>query len=145
MEIQTYRVNTPSIVSETIDGEVIIINLDAGNYYSLNNAVGVRVWTGIENGQSNDAIISALTRQYSAEPDTIQAAVTRFIADLQSENLIVPSSDANTGVTLPGDAPAGEFEMPTLQKFSDMQDLLLLDPIHEVDETGWPLLPNTAE
>jgi hypothetical protein len=25
-----------------------------------------------------------------------------------------------------------------LQKFTDMQELLLLDPIHEVDERGWP-------
>jgi hypothetical protein len=25
-----------------------------------------------------------------------------------------------------------------LQKYTDMADLLLLDPIHEVDEQGWP-------
>jgi hypothetical protein len=31
-----------------------------------------------------------------------------------------------------------KFEKPGLQKYSDMQDLLLLDPIHEVDEMGWP-------
>ena len=30
------------------------------------------------------------------------------------------------------------FEAPILQKYTDMQDLLLLDPIHEVDEAGWP-------
>ena len=28
---------------------------------------------------------------------------------------------------------------PVLNKYSDMQDLLLLDPIHDVDEeAGWP-------
>jgi hypothetical protein len=32
-----------------------------------------------------------------------------------------------------------------LQKFTDMQDLLLLDPIHEVDESGWPRVPQTAQ
>jgi hypothetical protein len=25
-----------------------------------------------------------------------------------------------------------------LNKYTDMQDLLLLDPIHEVDAAGWP-------
>jgi hypothetical protein len=25
-----------------------------------------------------------------------------------------------------------------MQRFSDMQGLLLVDPIHEVDDTGWP-------
>jgi hypothetical protein len=27
-----------------------------------------------------------------------------------------------------------------LNKFTDIKELLLLDPIHEVDEAGWPLL-----
>jgi hypothetical protein len=30
------------------------------------------------------------------------------------------------------------FEMPKLSKYTDMEDLLALDPIHEVDEMGWP-------
>jgi hypothetical protein len=25
-----------------------------------------------------------------------------------------------------------------LNKYSDMQELLLLDPIHDVDDAGWP-------
>jgi hypothetical protein len=25
-----------------------------------------------------------------------------------------------------------------LHKYTDMEELLLLDPIHDVDETGWP-------
>jgi hypothetical protein len=39
------------------------------------------------------------------------------------------------------DATAGEpaaFEPPLLEKFTDMEDLLLLDPVHEVDGRGWP-------
>ena len=26
-----------------------------------------------------------------------------------------------------------------MEKYDDMQELLLLDPIHEVDEAGWPV------
>jgi hypothetical protein len=31
-----------------------------------------------------------------------------------------------------------EFVMPLIEKFADMQELLLLDPIHEVKDAGFP-------
>jgi hypothetical protein len=34
----------------------------------------------------------------------------------------------------------GSFEPPKFTKFNDMQNLLLSDPIHDVDATGWPNL-----
>ena len=34
----TLEVNEPSVISETIDGETIIINLASGTYYSLKDA-----------------------------------------------------------------------------------------------------------
>jgi hypothetical protein len=27
---------------------------------------------------------------------------------------------------------------PVLERYTDMQELLFLDPIHDVDESGWP-------
>jgi len=30
------------------------------------------------------------------------------------------------------------YKAPELDTYEDMQDLILLDPIHEVDESGWP-------
>jgi hypothetical protein len=35
----------------------------------------------------------------------------------------------------------GSFEPPTLEHYTDMEYFLLLDPIHEVDESGWPHAP----
>jgi len=29
---------------------------------------------------------------------------------------------------------------PKIEIFSDMQDILLLDPVHDVDQSGWPIL-----
>ena len=48
------------------------------------------------------------------------------IPDAQFEDLI-----DSTGEKLP-------FEAPVLYTYTDMAELLLLDPIHDVDETGWP-------
>jgi hypothetical protein len=63
-----------------------------------------------------------------------------LLVQLQQENLIVPV-DGETAVDLQPsnnghDKPS--FTPPLLHKYSDMQELLLLDPIHDVDEAGWP-------
>jgi hypothetical protein len=40
--------------------------------------------------------------------------------------------------------PSGPVAPPVLQKFQDMKELILLDPVHEVHEDlGWPH-PRTA-
>lgn len=64
--------------------------------------------------------------------------VTRFIAELARLNLIVPA-ELTADLTAEIEVPASdEFQPPALESYTDMQDLLLLDPIHEVDEMGWP-------
>jgi hypothetical protein len=66
--------------------------------------------------------------------------VLQLIEELQQEKLIVP--DAPGAAPLPtenlsvGDKPP--FQSPVLHKYTDMAGLLLLDPIHDVLETGWP-------
>ena len=65
--------------------------------------------------------------------------------ELEAEDLILvlPETAAPNAAheTLAATEPIDSrlpFVNPTLTKFTDMQDLLLLDPIHEVDEMGWP-------
>ena len=43
-----------------------------------------------------------------------------------------------------GPPGSATFEAPTLDRFDDLQGLLLIDPIHDVGDAGWPLLPQTA-
>ena len=37
--------------------------------------------------------------------------------------------------------PAGQYRSPAIERFDDLEELLVLDPIHEVDEAGWPVTP----
>ena len=40
---------------------------------------------------------------------------------------------------LPAVVAGTRLSEPRLEKFDDMQHLILLDPVHEIDETmGWP-------
>jgi hypothetical protein len=34
---------------------------------------------------------------------------------------------------------SGPFRVPVLNRYSDMADMLLLDPVHDVEESGWPV------
>ncbi len=147
MDLSThFRMNIPKVVHEAFDdNEVVIINLDTGSYYSLDK-VGAEIWSLIESGASITEIIEGMSCRYEAGSLNIEGAVNLFIEELRQEDLIVPNANERTGGALkanenmksePGAAKLS-FQKPVLQKYTDMQDLLLLDPIHEVDETGWP-------
>jgi hypothetical protein len=139
-----YRVNSPQVINETIDGEAIMINLATGSYYSLDR-VGGDVWTLLEASLSVDDIVAHLSQRYDAAEDDIRHGVSDLVKRLSDEELVVPCQEGEpVGAASLEPIPASRppFRPPTLEKFTDMQDLILLDPVHEVDSRGWPHLPN---
>ena len=123
-----------------LDGEAIIVNLDSGAYYSLRET-GSAIWNLLEQGATLPQVIDQMARQYHGPVEAISASVHALASELQAENLIVPA--AQPAVPFPASPTANgnrlPFQPPILEKFTDMADLLLLDPIHEVDEAaGWP-------
>ncbi len=143
MSNTAFRINTPKVVHETIEGEVVIINLDSGAYYSLDQA-GAVLWGELEQGRGLDDLARYVDAHYLTNGTDSAAAVQALVAALVAEDLVRAAGPAAPAV-LSGSLPAGpslgqrqSFVTPVLQKHTDMQDLLLLDPIHEVDETGWP-------
>jgi hypothetical protein len=136
-----FRVNSPNVIHETIEGEVILIDLKTGTYYSLRDA-GAAVWQAIERGADEDEIHAALELLYEGSTDEMREALRGLLAELEGEGLIRPDDEAAPAAAgmLPssnGDARA-PFRRPTLEKHTDMQDLILIDPVHEVGARGWP-------
>ena len=140
-----FRINSPHIIHETIDLETVIVNLDTGNYYSLDQ-IGVEIWNLIEKHISLDEIIEDISRRYEGNRTLIEQAVIQLANELNQENLIINDSsepsETNSGFDYKEITGAQtkkmSFEAPILHKYNDMQELLLIDPIHEVEETGWP-------
>jgi Coenzyme PQQ synthesis protein D (PqqD) len=135
-----FRVNSPNVIHETIEGEVILIDLKTGTYYSLREA-GAAIWEAIDRGAGLDAIEDALERRYDGSSDEIREAVQRLVGELECEGLICADPDGATAgqpVFEPGRGIRRPFEAPSLEKHTDMQDLILLDPVHEVGAQGWP-------
>jgi hypothetical protein len=135
------RVNSPNVIYETIEGEVILIDLKTGTYYSLRDS-GAAVWQAIEQGAGEDGIAAALGSRYDADEGEIRDAVRRLLGELEREGLV----RADDGEAAPAATPSGSdngagqlpFAAPVLEKHTDMQDLILLDPVHEVGAEGWP-------
>jgi len=138
---QPYRVDTESIMHETIDGEVVIVNLQTGTYYAFDGA-GEFIWDRLSGaGCSLERIIDDACRRYLGSPEVISAGVTRFFNALQKEQMLKPTdSDADAPPVAEALAPATEFQLPQLNIYTDMEALLLADPIHEVESDGWPNL-----
>lgn len=142
---EKFRVNSPKVVHETIDGEVVIVNLDRGDYYSLVKA-GADIWEGLTKGMARADILAEMVDRYDTDRENIETAIDELIEKLQWEELIVidqtdEAIPANTteNSSSPKTHPEKlSFDPPTLQKYTDMEELLALDPIHEVDEMGWP-------
>lgn len=123
---ERFEVNRPDVVDESVDGEVLIVHLGTGTYYSSRGA-GDGAWQMLASGR---------TPAESAGPlGQSEAAVREFLAELVAEGLLRPREAGLDGA--PGlQAVPGPL---VLEKYTDMQELLLLDPIHDVDdEAGWP-------
>jgi len=136
-----YRINTPDVVQEGFDDEVIVVNLRAGAYYTLAGS-GPAIWRALENTASLAEIRHHLTAGFQGDADAIAAATESLLRELETEALIVASPVGAVSPPLPApSAPPADlppFEAPQLTKYTDMRDLLVLDPIHDVDESGWP-------
>jgi hypothetical protein len=129
-------VGGPSIVHETIEGEVIIVNLDKGLYFST-DGVGACIWAMVVAERSADEILLWAKDALDAG-EAVDADVAEFLDDLRENELVREVAETPDGdFDLPA-APA-TYAKPTLHVYADMEELLLLDPIHDVsDDAGWP-------
>jgi hypothetical protein len=105
---------SPFIISDTIDDLVIVIHISSGAYYSLTKKSSA-LWAKIE----------ALENEF----DDIEV---RYIKGFVDEQILMVQESLETIVPI-------EFsELAT--KYTDMEELFLGDPIHGVDEQGWPAI-----
>lgn len=126
-----YRLNEPEVVSEEFDGETVILDLSNGVYCSFGGS-GDRIWALLAAAVAPQDLLAALER--AGHP--LRADVERFIGELIGAGLL-RRDDAIAPAVLT-DLPE-IAEAPVLERFDDLAELILSDPIHESDaERGWP-------
>ncbi len=137
---QSYEVAGEGVLWEAFEDEVVVINLDNGCYYAL-DAVGGSVFDLLVGGQPTEAVVDRLALSYEGEPDAMRAEVEGFTGRLVEAG-VLRARDGGAPAPVAADAPPAAkepFRAPQIRAYTDMQDLLMIDPIHDVDETGWPV------
>lgn len=137
-----FSVRSPDVVHETIDGETVIIDMANGAYYRL-EAAAAEAWQRLTAGVGTADLAAELGARFEAPAAEIERSVGAFLATLGEFNLVAPAN-GRTDAALPPTAPAeprAPFPGLAIHRFTDLQELLFLDPVHEVDETGWPSRP----
>jgi len=143
MNPTAYRVNSPNVAGDVIDGEAVIVNLEKGTYYSLEES-GAAIWRSIETGRTREGIIANCLALYRGDPDLVSTAVGSLLEELEKEELIRPvDEEPEVEVDAPPPPETQDvrplFVVPEIRKYTDMEELLQLDPIHDVDDMGWPV------
>jgi hypothetical protein len=124
------------LISREFGDEVVIANYETGIYYSLGDSAA-RIWLALTAGYAAEEVAERLAAAAGPDGATVRASVNEFIDRLQSEGIIVPADGVRERLDFPLTA-SEPFKPPVIERFDDLQDLLLLDPVHDVGDTGWP-------
>ena len=135
-----FTVDPRRVVHETIHGETILISLENGVYYSLRGS-GPEIWGLIVAGLSDDEVVSEMRERHADDASAVAAATREIVDELVNEQLVEEAGSNGNGRLLPpppAEGTMGPFSAPVLQKYTDMEFFLQLDPVHDVDAAGWP-------
>ena len=131
--------NESKVFADYADAQYVILNHVTGEYYSFDKPSS-SVLLALTSGCSRDDVVQALLQRYGQDCRAGEK-VDRLIADLSEQEIVLPGGGTE------GDTSSFVKDMETdtlpelgFERFTDVADLLLMDPIHEVDEAmGWPV------
>ena len=127
------------VIGEEIDGEVVMIDLSKGIYYSLRGS-SVVLWRVLRDGAPSDAVVACVeARIDNAPPGAVKAGVDQLITALQRDELLLDDGELTPTQPDAGVVDKIEFAPFEYERFDDMASLILLDPVHDIDPShGWP-------
>jgi len=71
-----------------VDDEAVIMNIENGNYYSLDE-IGTEIWEQFVKGLSLGEIIQKIAGKYGVESGMVQRDIEKLIKTLLKEKIIV--------------------------------------------------------
>jgi hypothetical protein len=122
----------PDVLAEVFGDEAVVVQLRTGAYYAFDAAATV-LWTELWQGNT------LAPPMVDDQKLTLLASFLRFLLQEELIHLASPVPEL-----MPEDEGALVFS--GIEKFTDMEDLLVLDPIHDIDldGSGWPTVAEAA-
>jgi hypothetical protein len=133
-----FAVSDTSLISaRSFEDEIVVVHFGTGIYYSLLGSAA-EVWRGLMASMSVTDIVRMLAPDAGVPPAAFAASVHALVETLLQCGIIQQVPGEAAGAWLPSPAPAEGWQSPQLEQFADMQELLLLDPVHDTTNAGWP-------
>lgn len=133
-----YKLNEEKMFFDMADGQAVVINFISGMYYGT-SALGSVILERLVRGNAPDKIAAAV-KALPGCPEDFDKQLESFLSQLQEKGILI-SGEAQPGgdEAIDGAALADGFAL-NLDEFAEVQDLILADPVHDVDvEQGWPV------
>jgi len=133
-----YRLNEEKMFYDMAEGQAIVINFTTGMYYGT-SSLGSAVLDALLAGAAAETVCKSI-QTLPGCPEDMEAQLNTFIDQLLEKEIIVPAESTGAACTIDASSLADGFQL-TVDEFAEVQDLILADPVHDVDvEQGWPIL-----
>ncbi|MDX1582235.1 MAG: PqqD family protein [Thermoanaerobaculia bacterium] len=78
----------PSVTARPVKEDLVLVDLDRGEYFSLNES-GRAIWEGIGEVEDLDELIMRLQSDFEEDPENIREDVEQLIAELLDRQLLL--------------------------------------------------------
>jgi hypothetical protein len=135
-----YRIRPTDLSIERLDGEIMAIDFLTGKYGSFVGPSADLLWL-VQAGIPRMKWLTLLADSFVSLPseEEVKSDIDSFLESMTALG-IIEATDAVDGLAegLPDDYVRGSWTPPVYAIEDDLVDLLIIDPIHETSEDGWP-------
>jgi hypothetical protein len=78
---------TPEMITSNIDGEIVMMSIDNGEYYGLDE-IGSRIWALIETPIEVKALFNILLTEFEVDETECKTDTLDFLNDLYDKKLV---------------------------------------------------------
>jgi hypothetical protein len=126
------------IVADDFEDETVLIDVHKGLYFSMRGSAAA-IWKSFDEPRSKAQLLEHLRGELGE--DSLPSVAQAIDKMVEHELLVSVPPPKNEGTVLRSLA-ASAFVLPVVDVFTDMAELIAIDPVHEVDEAaGWPVRP----
>jgi hypothetical protein len=80
------------VVSRVVDGEAVLLDLESGKYFGLNE-VGARVWEHVQEETTVGELLVRLLDEFDVEAPQLEADIEELLTELDGKGLIAMASE----------------------------------------------------
>jgi hypothetical protein len=90
LQSSTRITRSPELLATDLDGEVVLMSIERGNYYGLERSAR-RIWELLDTPKTLVELCASLGKEYAASPDVIEADVKKFVLKMFEETVVTLS------------------------------------------------------